>query len=78
MSFIPRLKKSIKSLRNITIPLVLCLLLSSCHASYYKVKITKPKRHFGYYDASKDSKKKRVKTVKYKSLKKTKRIGPKD
>ncbi|MFY0601447.1 MAG: hypothetical protein JXR03_17365 [Cyclobacteriaceae bacterium] len=57
---------------------LLMVCLSSCHASYYKVKVTKPKRHFGYFNAAKDSKKKRVKTVRYKSLKKTKGIGNKD
>lgn len=47
-------------------------MICSCQtASYYRVKVTKPKKHFGYYDASKDRKKKRVKTVKYKSLKHT-------
>jgi hypothetical protein len=45
---------------------------SACSATYYKVKVVKPKRHFGYYDASKDQGKKRTKTVKYKSLKRTK------
>ncbi len=54
------------------------LMLSACHASYYKVKVTKPRKHFGYYDASKDSKKKRIKTVKMKSLKSTKGIDVKD
>ena len=56
--------------------LIICTLgiwlLGSCQAaSYRKVRVVKPKKHFGYFDASKDRKKKRVKTVKYKTLKHT-------
>ncbi|WP_258105567.1 hypothetical protein [Marinoscillum sp. MHG1-6] len=66
-----------KNLSRITLWIVLLGLITSCHATYYKVKMTKPKRHFfgGYYDDSKDRKKKRIKTVRYKSLKSTKGIN---
>ncbi|MEO9475884.1 MAG: hypothetical protein ABJG41_10125 [Cyclobacteriaceae bacterium] len=65
-----RINKSLLS-----IALVSIFTLAGCHATYYKVKMVKPKRHFGYFDASKDRKKKRIKTVRYKSLKSTKGIG---
>ncbi len=58
-----------------TLSLFLFLLLGSCHASYYKIPITKSRSHFRPYDDKKDRGKKRVKIKKYKSLKKTNRIN---
>ena len=50
------------------------LFLGACHATYYKIPVTKSRKHFSPYDAKKDKGKRRVKTKKYKSLKKTKGI----
>lgn len=52
-----------------------CMALESCHASYYKIPITKSRKHFRPYDAKKDRGKKRVKVRKFKSLKHTKGIN---
>lgn len=49
--------------------------LSGCHASYYKIPITKSKKHFRPYDSKRDRGKKRTKIRKYKSLKRTKGIN---
>ncbi|WP_421877724.1 hypothetical protein [Marinoscillum sp.] len=50
-------------------------LFSGCHASYYKIPITKSRKHFRPYDSKRDRGKKRVKIKKYKSLKRTKKIN---
>ncbi|MFT7029608.1 MAG: hypothetical protein ACJA2C_000996 [Marinoscillum sp.] len=56
--------------------LVAAVLFSSgCHASYYKVPITKSRNHIRPYDDKKDRGRKRVKTKKFKSLKTTKGIN---
>jgi len=51
--------------------LSLLIIASSCQVSYYKVPITKSKKRFRPYDSKKDRGKKRIKTVKYKSLNST-------
>lgn len=50
-------------------------LLPACRASYYKVPITKSRKHLRPYDDKKDRGKRRIKVKKYKSLKKTKKIN---
>lgn len=55
--------------------LVTSLFWAGCHATYYKVPITKSRKHFRPYDAKKDRGKKRVKITRYKSLKRTKGIN---
>lgn len=56
--------------------MMICLAtLPACHATYYKVPITKSRKHFRPYDDKKDRGKRRVKVKKYKSLIRTKKIN---
>lgn len=68
----------IKNLRTGVLVLVLLvsgLAFSGCHASYYKIPITKSRKHFRPYNDKKDRGKKRVHIKKYKSLNRTKKIN---
>lgn len=57
--------------------LISCLLfgLSGCHATYYKVPVTKSKKRILPYNPKKDKSKKRTKIRNFKSLKHSKNIN---
>ncbi len=58
-----------KTLLAIFLFSLLSIGFSECRGSYHTVTMVKPKKRWFPYDASKDRKKKRTKTVKYKAIK---------